>query len=263
MSILSVNNLSAGYGKKEIINDISFTVNKGELVGIIGKNGSGKTTLLKALCSLIPYKGDCVLLDKSVKKYSFKELAAACSYIPQRSGITIDISALDVVMMGFNPYLKLLQYPDKNMKKSAITALEEIGLSDKAYENYQTLSEGQKQLCILARTTVQNSKLLLLDEPESALDFSGRYKMLSMIKSLIKSRNTCAIVSLHDPQLALNTCSRLLVLNEKNIVNTIYPERDSISEIENKIKKVYGDLSVKEFYDKSKSRQLALIKEYE
>ena len=170
MSFFSAQGISAGYGADDIIKDISFSVEAGQLTGILGANGSGKTTLLKAICGILPHSGSCTLKGEGLEELSPKKLARRCSYIPQRSGISIDISALDVVLMGFNPRLGLLEYPSQDMKQQARRALHQVGLAGREEENYQTLSQGQRQLCMLARTLVSQARLLLLDEPESALE---------------------------------------------------------------------------------------------
>ena len=110
MSYLSVNGITAGYGKQSVIENISFQLETGALMGVIGANGSGKTTLLKALCGIVPHQGSCALDQTPLKNLSAKHIAKLVSYIPQRSGIAIDISALDVVLMGFNPRLGLLEH---------------------------------------------------------------------------------------------------------------------------------------------------------
>ena len=163
MSLFSAVNISAGYGGKNIVQNLSFSVEKGLLTGILGANGSGKTTLLKAICSILPHSGECCLNGKRLENLSARQLARCCSYIPQRSGISIDISALDVVLMGFNPWLGLLERPDRAMRSAARQVLEQVGLTGRENTNYLHLSEGQKQLCILARTLVADSQLLLLD----------------------------------------------------------------------------------------------------
>ena len=194
MSYLCVKDITAGYGKQSVIENISFTLESGCLLGIIGANGSGKTTLLKALCGILPHRGTCALEDAVLENLSARELAKLVSYIPQRSGITIDISVLDVVLMGFNPKLGLLEHPSKAMRDAAIQALGQVGLTGKEETNYLHLSEGQKQLCILARTLVSHSKLLLLDEPESALDFRFRHQMLSLLRNWVTGENSSAVV---------------------------------------------------------------------
>ena len=101
--MVAVNDLCAGYGKESVLKNISFSLVAGQLTGILGANGCGKTTLLKAICGILPHGGSCVLDGIKLEDCSPRELARRCSYIPQRSGITIDISVLDVVLMGFNP----------------------------------------------------------------------------------------------------------------------------------------------------------------
>ena len=135
MSYLCVQGITAGYGRQNIIENISFTLESGCLLGIIGANGSGKTTLLKSLCGILPHRGTCELESSVLEDLSLKQLARLVSYIPQRSGISIDISALDVVLMGFNPQLGLLEHPTKKMKDTAMQALNQVGLSGKEESN--------------------------------------------------------------------------------------------------------------------------------
>ena len=115
MSILEVRQLTAGYGGKEVLQGVSFSLMPGELVGILGENGSGKTTLLKSICGIVPHGGSCLVGGTDSRSLSPRALARQVSYIPQQSGISIDLSALDVVLMGFNPRMWLLEYPSQDM----------------------------------------------------------------------------------------------------------------------------------------------------
>lgn len=262
MSILSADGLSAGYGKKaDIIHDISFTLNEHSLTALLGTNGCGKTTLIKTICGMIPYKGEISVDGRDIRTLSVRELSKLCSYIPQRSGISIDISALDAVLMGFSPDLGILNYPDSEMKKKAELMLERVGLGDRINENFLHLSEGQKQLCILARAMVRKCRLMLMDEPESALDFGGRYKMLGMVRDIVDTENCSALVTLHDPQLALNTCNEILLMKDGQLVSVLHPDSDSINEMEERMSGVFGPLSITECKSKKGKRHLVLIKE--
>lgn len=261
MSFFSAENISAGYQGRDVVRQISFTVEKGELVGILGSNGSGKTTLLKSLCGILRHGGSCTLDGQKLEKLSSKALAGYVSYIPQRSGISIDISALDVVLMGFNPRLGLLEHPDKTMKAAAGHALETVGLSGKENVNYLCLSEGQKQLCILARTLVSGSRLLLLDEPESALDFHHRHEMLRIIRSRLSESERCGIVTLHDPILALNHCDRLLLLCQGELMGSIRPKEDALDNMEKLLEHIYGEVTLLRCKNHSGLEQLVMLKE--
>ena len=263
MSYLSVKDLCAGYGKQNILESVSFSLEKGSLTGIIGANGSGKTTLLKALCGILPHRGSCMLEGLNLEGLSARQMARHVSYIPQRSGISIDISALDVVLMGFNPRLKLLEQPSKEMQAAARQALAQVGLSGKEEINYLHLSEGQKQLCILARTLVADCKLLLLDEPESALDFRFRHQMLALLRSWVSEKGRSAVVALHDPALALNFCDRLMLLSGGGIAGVIALESTPLDEMEAALSAVYGNISLQRCRHRSGKNSLVLLKEDE
>lgn len=263
MSFFSAEQITAGYHGKTVINNISFQVESKRIVGILGCNGSGKTTLLKAICNLIPHEGNCYLDDKNLSQIRAKELAKMCSYIPQRSGIDIDISLMDVVCMGFNSRLGLLQQPTKEMRMQALQALEKVGLGEKAEENYRNLSEGQKQLCIVARTMVSHSKLLILDEPESALDIHHRHKIMALFRNMVKEENACAIVTLHDPNLALQVCDKLILLKDGGISCMIEPKRDSLKEIETALSALYGTISLVSCKDQFGKNHLVVLNQVE
>ena len=127
----------------------------GQLVGILGVNGSGKTTLLRAVAGLLPHTGCCLMDGVPLESLSTRCLAQTVSYIPQQSGISVSMSAREVVLMGCNPRLGVLQSPTAAMCAAAEEALRTVGLADKAEQDYLTLSGGERQLCILARTFVR------------------------------------------------------------------------------------------------------------
>lgn len=261
MSFFTVNNLSVSYGKQKILSNLSFETNTSETIGILGANGSGKTTLLKAICGILPHTGTCQLDGLFLENQSTKQLAKMCSYIPQRSGISIDLSVLDVVLMGFYPYLGILEHPSLEMKEKALHLIHIVGLTGKENTNYLHLSEGQKQLCILARTLVTNSKLLLLDEPESALDFHFRQQMLKFIREWNKENHCTTLISLHDPMLALNSCDSLLLLSDGDIIATLHPQSDSLSSMEEKLCSLYGDISLQICTNKHGQKQIVMLGE--
>lgn len=261
MSFFEAKHITAGYGRTMIVSDVSFSMESGCLTGVIGANGSGKTTLLKALCGILPHAGECVLDGTVLEQLSARQMARLCSYIPQRSGVSIDISALDVVLMGFNPQLPLLSHPTAAMHAQAQEALVQVGLDGKADVNYLHLSEGQKQLCILARTLVSESRLLLLDEPESALDFRFRYSMLDLLRRWTADNQRSVIVTLHDPSLALNYCDQLLLLENGSIADILHPSADSLQRMEEALSRIYGSVSLHRLSSRSGRAQLVMLKE--
>ena len=263
MTFFGVSELSAGYGGKDVIRELSFEVNENSVVGVLGANGCGKTTMLKALCGILPHRGSCILEGTALEGLPPRKLARLCGYIPQRSGISIDISVLDVVLMGFNPQLRLLEAPSGEMKKEAWKALETVGIAEEAHENYLHLSEGQKQLCIFARALAAGSHLLLLDEPESALDFQHRYHMLELLRDWAGQEKRGVMTALHDPALALDYCDRLLLLDNGGLCADLQPGKDSLERLEEGLSVIYGAISLHRIQDRHGRERLMMLKEPE
>lgn len=240
--VLEVERLRAGYGKRMVLRDVSFRVDGGMLTALLGANGCGKTTLLKALCRQLPYDGRCLLGGTSLRDVPRKALARQVSYIPQRSGIGVSLPVLEVVLMGFNPALGLLERPSAAQRNQALEALAAVGLADRAGEDYQRLSEGQKQLCILARTIVEDAPLLLMDEPESSLDFDHRHRIMRRLAALVRDTGKAALITLHDPALALAYCQRLILLKDGVCIAVLHPGSDALADMEAALTAIYGPI---------------------
>lgn len=263
MSSFDVKDLCAGYGDRRVLDGLSFSLQEGRIMGVLGANGCGKTTMLRSICGILRHGGECTLEGVRLEGLTPRRLSRLCSYIPQRSGISIDISALDVVLMGFNPQLGVLEQPTHDMKQQAFAALERVGLGSMSEMNYLHLSEGQKQLCILARTLVTQGRLLLLDEPESALDFHFRYRMLEIIRDWVRRDSRYALVALHDPMLALNDCDELLLLKDGRSIGVIHPQSDPFDRMEAYLCEIYGSVSLTSCTDRNGKRHIIMLNEGE
>jgi len=243
---LYVDNLYFAYGENSVLNGVSFTVEQGKLVGILGENGCGKTTLLKCLAGILPDNNACAMDDITLSSLRPKERATLMAYVPQVSGISLDMTAGEVVLMGFYSSLSFLQSPDRRQIGAAKKALATVGLPDAFDKSYLELSRGQQQVCILARTLVQDVMIYLLDEPESAMDFQHRFRLLSLVKARIRDMNvpSCGVVSLHDPLLALNLCDELLLLQDGRILGKCAPKQDDLENISALLSRIYGKVRV-------------------
>lgn len=259
MSLLQVDHLNAGYGKKNIIRDISLEVLEGQIVGILGPNGCGKSTMIKVLCKGITYSGNINLCNRNLKDMPEKELARICSYVPQNSGLSIDISAQEVVLMGFYPYLGLLDRPDGNMEEKAREMLERVGLKKEVHSNYMELSEGQKRMCILARSLVTDAKMLLLDEPDASLDFGVRNHILKMIEEMVMENKTGALLSLHDTSLALAYCDKIYLMKDGEMIGMLQPKMDAVTEMEANLQQIYGNVKLLEYSSENGTRKLVMV----
>jgi len=207
---LVLQNISAGYDGKTVVRDVSLTVPAGQLCALLGLNGSGKTTLLKAILGLIPMTGgSCNTPRKHI------------SYIPQRHSDLAGVSVMDVVLMGFYSKLGVLEFPSAADKERARGALTQVGLDRFTGEDFSRLSEGQKQMVILARALVQDASVMLMDEPDSALDFMNRRWMLTEVRRLVRSDGRAGLVTLHDPGVALRFCDWLFLMRDGTVVGRL------------------------------------------
>ena len=179
---VSIQDLSVSLGGHQILNHLSLSVeNPGHMIALLGPNGSGKTTLLRAICGELSHSGHVLLNGQDLTALSPKALAGLVSYIPQQSGISISMSALDIVLMGFYSRLKLFEQPSAKMREAALQALASVGMDDFANRDYLTLSGGEQQLVILARTLIEDTSLLLFDEPDSSLDLGNKYRAVDLL----------------------------------------------------------------------------------
>lgn len=243
MSCLKVSNFSVFHSNKKIIKEVSFSLEYGQLVALLGLNGSGKTTLMKGICSLLKSQGNCDIDGCSIYEMTNKEKGKIISYIPQRSGLNFSISIMDVVLMGFTATMTVFENYTKSHREKAVKALALVEMSGREEENFMTLSEGQKQLVVLARALAQDTKMMIFDEPDSAMDFNNRHLILSKIKQNIHS-GKIGILCLHDANFALAYCDRALLVKEGKIVYNLDIKNADNSEIQLALGKIYGNIKI-------------------
>lgn len=243
--LLNIDNVRVSYGRKNIIPDVSFSIEAGELCALLGLNGSGKTTLLRAVCGLSKLdQGSIDVNGKLLNPMKEQERARLLSYIPQRSSNMEGFSILDVVLMGLNPHLSLFQFPTTHQKERAVKILGEVGMMEYENVDFNKISEGQKQLVIFARALLQDAPVMLMDEPDSALDFVNRNIVLSQIRRAVHEKNKAGLITLHDPNFALAFCDRVLLLKAGNIVGDVNIKNASTEEIRTGLSLIYGDVNL-------------------
>lgn len=245
---LRINNLSVSYGNSKVLKNLSFAVDG--LCAVVGQNGCGKTTLLKAVSQLIGSSGDITFGNADLKTLSLKEKSKLISYIPQKTGVSEDMSVLDVVLSAFNSRLSIFENPNAAQIQTAKDALKFVGLENFENRNYSTLSAGQQQLCIIARTVAEDTGLWLLDEPDSALDIVNRYSVMSFLSDIAKEKGITGLVTLHDPMLALYICKKVVVISEGKCAGIIDTKADSRDKIENVLSKAFNGVKVVKALDR-------------
>jgi iron complex transport system ATP-binding protein len=217
--MLDVNCICCGYGQTDVLKDVSFSVEKGECIGIIGPNGSGKSTLLKAMSKILkPTSGSVVLLGKGLDQYSSKELARNMAVVPQDAGVEFDFSCLDIVTMGRSPHMKRFEIEgkkDMDIVRQSMELTNTWGLRDRPYSQ---VSGGERQRLTIARALAQQPSVLLLDEPVSHLDIEHQIEVLDLVERLKKEKGIMVVMILHDLNLAARYCDRLILLSGNSIL---------------------------------------------
>ena len=244
MSLFQVEDARISYGKRPVIQGASFRLEQGEFCALLGLNGSGKTTLLHGICGLIPMEGSCRVNEDRLDCLNEKQRARLVSFIPQVSGLSGERSVLEVVMMGFNARLGLFSSPGPEHRQKAMDALKLMNYEDFAERDFGSLSQGQKQVVILARCLVQDTPLMLMDEPDSAMDFLNKHMILERIRSIIRSEGKTGLITMHDPNFAMNYCDRLILLRDGRIIDELDMRTDKPEDIERKLSLIYGPIEI-------------------
>jgi len=235
MNGVKVKELTFGYNEKVVLDHLSFEVNKGEILTILGPNGSGKTTLLKCLNMLLKPKGSFFIDSFDISKLNEKEIAKFISYVPQIHSPVFPYKVIDVVVSGRTPYLEF-STPTKQDYDYAYNILNKLDLTHLADKAYTQLSGGQLRLVLIARALVQQPKVLLLDEPTSHLDLKNRLLVLKILRE-ITSEGITVIMSEHDPNIASIFSDKILLMCNGRIVSC--GKAKDVLNREN-IAKVYG-----------------------
>ena len=226
---------------------MDLEVKEGEICALLGENGSGKSTLLRIICGIEnAAEGRILLSGKNIQNLSAKERARFTAYLPQRFGVYFDTGVLDIVLMGANPNLKFGQTPTRAHIRRAHEALDYLHISHLAQANYMYLSEGEKQMVMIARCIVQGAPLLLFDEPDSSLDVNNRYHLMRILYRLAAEEKLGALLVLHDPQLALAYCDKVYLLKDGKICAKIEKGVSSADAVEKSLRQVFSGIKVYE-----------------
>lgn len=234
MSILKIDGLSFRYPSLDVIDDVSFEVKRGELVSIMGMNGAGKSTLLKCINRILKMSSGSVCVeDQDIEQLSSIELARRISFVVQNASFS-STSVYDAVLLGRKPYITW--NATKHDHELVTETLERMNLDGYALRDVTQMSGGEAQKVALARTVVQQTGVMLLDEPTSNLDLKNQLEVMSIIREEVRHRNVAAVVTMHDLNLALRFSDRFIMVKDRKIysaggIETITPES---------IKDVYG-----------------------
>ncbi|RSK28274.1 metal ABC transporter ATP-binding protein [Bacillus sp. HMF5848] len=214
VSPLLVDNVTVAYNKKPVLQEVSFSVPEGKLLGIIGPNGAGKSTLIKSILGLVPKAtGDVHVYGKSYEKQ--RKLVG---YVPQRGSVDWDFptNALDVVLMGRYGHVGWFKRPSKQDAEYAMQCLDKVGMKEYATRQISQLSGGQQQRVFLARALAQDATIYFMDEPFVGVDAATEKAIIALLNEL-KAQGKTVLVVHHDLQTVEEYFDWVLLLNMRKI----------------------------------------------
>ena len=224
MNLIRAEGLKVSLDAIPVLEDVSFSLEQGEIVGLVGPNGAGKTTILKLLTGeLKPQQGRVEILGKSIREFSAQTLARQLGYLPQEAEIHWPLAVERVVALGRVPHLmpwEDLKSTDETIIEDAMRATDTFHLRGRRIDH---LAGGEKALVMIARLLAGQPKLLLADEPVQGLDPAHGLQVMELLRS-VAGGGRGVLVVLHDLALAARFCDRILLLHQGTIAASGKPE---------------------------------------
>lgn len=218
MSIIKLELIGFRYNDHWVLKNVSFEVDRGEFIGIIGPNGSGKTTLLKVIDGiLMPQEGDIWINSTSCNKLKRETLAKMIAVVPQESLMIFPFTVQEIVLMGRAPHLGKWRFEGETDFRIAHQAMEMTDTLSLMDRGMNALSGGERQRVLIARALAQQPQIMLLDEPTAFLDIRHQIDFFDLIKTLNKNQSLTVIAVTHDINLASLYCDRIILLRSGSI----------------------------------------------
>ena len=225
MAVIRADNISVGYGKVTVAGGISFEVQSGEVLTLIGANGAGKSTVLKSIAAQLPLlSGTAYIGGKSISGISERELAKELSLVLTERIHAERMTCRDVVATGRYPYTGRLGILSDVDNKAVDEAMALTGVTHLSGNDFRFISDGQRQCIMLARAIAQQPSVMLLDEPTSFLDIGHKLELLTLLRRLAREKNIAVIQSLHELDLAQRFSDRLLCIRDRKADRLGTPE---------------------------------------
>ena len=216
-NILSIADLSIGYGSKTIAQNINFDLEAGILCGVVGINGIGKSTLLRTLGGFQPkLDGNIRLKDQNLEKYTSSDLSKELSVVLTEQPASKNLTVQELIALGRQPYTNWLGTLTKQDKQQIEASLDAFLLKDLRHRKCHQLSDGQLQRVLVARAMAQDTSLILLDEPTTHLDLYHKVQILKMLQELAHDKQKTILFTTHEIELAIQLCDRILILDGKD-----------------------------------------------
>lgn len=238
MIILKTENLFAGYGKKVVVENVNISSIKGQVVCFLGPNGAGKTTILRTLSGLLdPVKGEVYIKEEKISNINKKDLSKQLAVVLTKKFEDGLMTCYEVVSMGRYPHTGFFGRLSQEDNEKVFEALKTVNAENLAERYFDELSDGEKQKILVARALVQEPEVIILDEPTTHLDIRHRLELVDILKKLSKEKGIAVILSLHEIDIAIKSCDKVILVKDNKVLAYGVPE-DVVNE--NIIKKLYG-----------------------
>ena len=213
--VLRTEKLAAGYGDREVLKDLSFSVCPGKITALVGPNGAGKSTLLRTIArQLEPLKGTVFLGENDLISMKEQEAARRMSVILTERPRAELMTCFDVAAMGRYPYTGRLGILSEEDRKKVLDTMKLIGVDALCDREFSRVSDGQRQLVMLARAICQEPETLVMDEPTSYLDIRHKIAFLTILEKLARERRIAVLVSLHELELAMRAADTVICVRD-------------------------------------------------
>ena len=216
--MLEVRNITINYGAKNIVRDVSFRLETGKIIALLGANGAGKTTLLKSLNGGLPVaKGEVLLDEQPITNFSRREIARKIAVIAQETETKFPVSVLEFVLSGRFAHGAAFGWETENDQRIAAECLVQCDLANYETRLMNQLSGGERQRAVLARALATEAEILLLDEPTANLDLAHQSLMFRLIKQRCADGGAAAVLVTHDLNLAAEFADEILLVRDGEI----------------------------------------------
>ena len=210
---LETQNLSVGYRRRVVLDNLNLSATEGELVALIGRNGLGKSTLLRTIARLQPaLSGNVTVADQPLEQYSRSELAALLSIVSTEPVSVSHFTVKQLVAFGRFPHTNWI---GKMTEKDAMIveeAMQLVGIASLENKNLHEISDGERQRAMIARALAQDTALILLDEPTAFLDMPNRYEIIHLLHRLTRTKKKTILFSTHDLNIAMHQADKLWLM---------------------------------------------------
>lgn len=211
--------MAIGYPSKTIALDISLRLKPGELTGVIGINGAGKSTLLQTLTGTLPALNGKILLNaESLSSLSPQHIAEQVSVVFTEKSFSKNLSVKELVALGRTPYSNWIGRLNVQDKELINKSLRKTGIEALASRKCSTLSDGQLQKVLIARTLAQNTPLIVLDEPTAHLDVYHKVFVLRLLKQITRETQKTIVFASHEINLVLQLCDQIILVDHEKVI---------------------------------------------